>query len=134
MSTNTPQLYPEQLTDISYGAGGAIEIDDSFVGEGAGAAILVPEDGSLGTTWTGGQPFDDGTWQNGAIGVGYETGAQGSAHLLSATNHNSRDGNDVYQLSSGDLSDGSTRSTLTDPTIHKSPVGASGSRLHLDGQ
>ena len=41
--------YPEQLRDISYGAGGAMAIPDSLVGAGAGATILVPSDGSLGT-------------------------------------------------------------------------------------
>ncbi|MBN1854673.1 MAG: chitobiase/beta-hexosaminidase C-terminal domain-containing protein, partial [Pirellulales bacterium] len=73
-------VYPRQLTDISYGAGGDLGIDDSFIAEGAGVAILVPTDGSLGTTWTGGQPFDDSTWQHGTLGVGYDT--EGSTNWL----------------------------------------------------
>jgi hypothetical protein len=66
--------YPRQLSDISYGAGGAMAVPDSLLGAGAGARILLPSDGSLGAEWTGGvEPFDDSLWQAGAIGVGYDT-------------------------------------------------------------
>ncbi|MBN1854672.1 MAG: chitobiase/beta-hexosaminidase C-terminal domain-containing protein, partial [Pirellulales bacterium] len=99
-------IYPKQLTDISYGADGKVEIDDSFIGEGAGAAMLIPTDGLLGTSWTGGQPFDDSSWQDIEIGVGYDVNSQGTTHLLSATNNNSIDPNDVYVLHSGSLFDG----------------------------
>ncbi len=43
----------------------------------APAIVLVPTDGTLGTTWTGGnEPFDDSAWIQGSgktTGVGYET-------------------------------------------------------------
>jgi hypothetical protein len=66
--------YPEQLSDISYGTGGTMAIAETLVDAGAGARVLVPSGGSLGSSWTGGnEPFDDSTWIVGATGVGYDT-------------------------------------------------------------
>ena len=50
------------------------EITSQRISTGAPATALVPNDASLGTTWTGGnEPFDDSTWRNGTTGVGYDT-------------------------------------------------------------
>ena len=63
--------YPQQVADVSYGVG-ITQTDTHFIGPSATAHTLVPTDGSLGNTWT--QPlFNDGNWQTGPTGVGYET-------------------------------------------------------------
>jgi hypothetical protein len=42
-----------------------------LVGEEAAKRVLVPTN-DIGTSWTGGQPFDDTRWLSGTGGVGYE--------------------------------------------------------------
>jgi hypothetical protein len=45
----------------------------SFVTATSPAKALVPTDGSLGLTWTGGvEPFDDNGWTTGRLGVGFD--------------------------------------------------------------
>src|SRR4051812_13908595 len=67
--------YGEQKDDASYGLAQNTQVT-SLVGAAAAARIRVPPDGSLGSTWTA-TNFNDGTWLNGANGVGYETSIAG---------------------------------------------------------
>jgi hypothetical protein len=49
-------------------------IDTTLVSETSTVRSFVPDDDSLGTSWTGGsEPFSDGKWTAGQNGVGYET-------------------------------------------------------------
>ncbi|MEM7396644.1 MAG: chitobiase/beta-hexosaminidase C-terminal domain-containing protein, partial [Verrucomicrobiota bacterium] len=45
--------------------------------EGSGGRYLVPSNGLIGTTWTGGQGFDDSGWSNGQSALGFDTGSGG---------------------------------------------------------
>ena len=63
--------YPEQLTDISYGAV-ATTIDTTLIAPGAPARAIVPADDALGGAWTQ-TSFSDGAWTAGTTGVGYDT-------------------------------------------------------------
>ncbi|MCA9185726.1 MAG: lamin tail domain-containing protein [Planctomycetales bacterium] len=66
--------YPEQLTGVSYGILGFSTADDTLVGSGAPARVLVPQDDTLGSTWTGPDGvFDDSQWTTGTLGVGFDT-------------------------------------------------------------
>src|SRR5262249_26972654 len=47
-------------------------------GSGAPVKVLVPNNGSLGATWTQ-NSFNDSTWTSGTTGVGYETAVPGFA-------------------------------------------------------
>lgn len=50
----------------------SIEAQTILVAEDAAKTVLVPTDGSLGSTWTGGsEPFDDSSWTAGTGSVGY---------------------------------------------------------------
>ena len=64
--------FPEQLEGVSYGIGGTIVVGDTLVGEAASFRVLVPEDDSLGTSWTD-TTLDDSAWTLGSGGVGYDT-------------------------------------------------------------
>jgi hypothetical protein len=45
-----------------------------LIASGATAKALVPTNGALGATWTGGNdPFNDAAWTSGPTGVGFET-------------------------------------------------------------
>ncbi|MGE4286201.1 MAG: lamin tail domain-containing protein [Phycisphaerae bacterium] len=49
--------------------------DSIIVPAGAEASVIVPSDNSLGTSWTGAEPFDDSAWTAGAgstTGIGYD--------------------------------------------------------------
>jgi len=74
----TPK-FPGQLDNISYGIlSSALTWQDLIVADST-VAVLVPSDGSLGTTWT--QPeFDDSAWLLGFNGVGYDVGTPGSGY------------------------------------------------------
>ncbi|MBE0534618.1 MAG: lamin tail domain-containing protein [Phycisphaerae bacterium] len=69
--------YPPQFAGISYGMAapaGVSSMTVDLVREGADALALVPEDGSLGLTWT--EPgFDHSGWKTGRTGVGYDYGS-----------------------------------------------------------
>jgi hypothetical protein len=60
-----------QVSDVAYGVG-VSEATVPLVPTGAPTKVLVPTDGSLGTSWTS-SGFSDSTWTSGATGVGYET-------------------------------------------------------------
>lgn len=50
----------------------SIEAQTILIAEDAAKTVLVPTDGSLGSTWTGGsEPFDDSSWTAGTGSVGY---------------------------------------------------------------
>jgi hypothetical protein len=75
--------FPPQRTDVSFGFGREV-LGNPYVSAGHPAAILVPLNGSLGTTWTGSptqEPFDDSAqagWIQGAVGIGFPAGAGGA--------------------------------------------------------
>lgn len=49
----------------------------TIVAESAPKKALVPENDSIGSTWTGGnEPFNDSLWKSGTGGVGYDTGTE----------------------------------------------------------
>ncbi len=52
-----------------------------LVSEGASARWLVPSDGSLGLDWTASDGFDDGSWNVGATGFGYERSSGYEDHI-----------------------------------------------------
>ena len=67
--------FPAQASDISYGltaSGG----EDPLVSQNSSAKALVPtlsDDQLIGTTWQGASTnFDDTSWQQGPLGVGFE--------------------------------------------------------------
>jgi hypothetical protein len=61
--------FPEQLADISYGS-----VGDVLIASGADARVLVPEDGSLGTSWTEPGFTPGAAWLEGPTAVGYDVG------------------------------------------------------------
>ena len=64
--------YPEQFEDISFGVG-MQEI--SLVTTGNDVSVLIPQDGSLDSTWTGGNEdtfVEDDHWFSGTTAVGYD--------------------------------------------------------------
>lgn len=59
--------YPEQLDNVAYGIG----FDTAqLIASGANAQVLVPANGSLGTTWTT-NGFSPTGWTTGTTGVGF---------------------------------------------------------------
>ncbi len=72
-STEYAPKFPPQVPDLSYGP--VVEATSATpVQPGTAGKVLVPADGSLGTTWTG-AAFDDTTWTAATNGIGFETGA-----------------------------------------------------------
>ncbi|MEN8871815.1 MAG: lamin tail domain-containing protein [Akkermansiaceae bacterium] len=75
--------YPKQEDDISYGRGELMLATENFVTEGDAGKVLVPTDGSLGVTWTGGhEPFSDEAWLGVKTGVGFDTGSGPTGFVL----------------------------------------------------
>jgi hypothetical protein len=62
--------YPQQLQDVSYGLSVDTQVTH-LVNTGASVKVLVPTNGTLGTTWTT-STFNDATWTTGTTGVGYD--------------------------------------------------------------
>lgn len=61
--------YPQQVPDIAYGVP-VVRTETVLSGKNSPAKLLVPTDGSLGSTWTG-QSFSDTSWQDVTTGIGY---------------------------------------------------------------
>ncbi len=77
IATEFAPAFPEQYPDISYG--GAQDVaTNTLVTSGQFVSVLVPPDGSLGSTWRQ-TNFNDSSWISGATGVGYETAVPGLA-------------------------------------------------------
>ena len=55
----------------------------ALVAAAAAARTSIPADAALGTTWTGGVPFDDSAWTAGPTGVGFN----GTQAGFTVTNH-----------------------------------------------
>ena len=71
--------YPRQRPDISYGVGRDL-IVEALAPARSSARVLIPQNDTLGTTWTGGdEPFDDSSWIDGTTGVGYLNSQPGFA-------------------------------------------------------
>ena len=64
--------YPIQFEDASYGLAQLGNTnDETLIDVAANCTVLVPTNGTLGTTWTA-NGFNDATWTSGTTGVGYE--------------------------------------------------------------
>lgn len=73
-ATEFAPYYPPQLADVSYG-GSAQKTVTNLLQPGSSGKVLVPADGSLGTTWT--QPgFADAAWTSAVNGIGFEVSGQ----------------------------------------------------------
>ncbi|MBI4604200.1 MAG: CotH kinase family protein [Planctomycetes bacterium] len=77
--------FPPQRDGYAYGRG--LELAGApLVGSSAPAKVLVPTDGSLGTSWTGGaEPFDDSAargWIAGRLAAGYDLGSEAVEPLV----------------------------------------------------
>ena len=65
--------FPAQARDVSYGLAEVFQVT-RLVAAGSLASALVPTDGSLAASWTGGDElFDEANWISGTTGVGYDT-------------------------------------------------------------
>ncbi len=73
--------FPPQITDVSYGLS---EVTTSVLlsGETATARYRLPDNASLGLTWTA-RDFDDAAWSTAAQGLGFETLPSAFAPYLS---------------------------------------------------
>src|SRR6266496_552778 len=69
--------FPQQYPDISYGAAQDVTTNP-LITTGQFASVLIPPDGTLGSTWRQ-TNFDDSSWLSGVTGVGYETAVPGFA-------------------------------------------------------
>ena len=65
--------YPPQIPDLSYGPAAQTTVITA-IAQGAAGKVMVPADGSLGTSWTS-PAFDDSAWTAATNGIGFETGA-----------------------------------------------------------
>lgn len=72
-ATEFAPAYPPQIPDKSYGPAAQATVTTA-IAQGASGKVLVPADGSLGTTWTG-EAFDDSAWTAATNGIGFESGA-----------------------------------------------------------
>jgi hypothetical protein len=64
--------FGQQNQDVSYGLASVTTQQEPLVTANAAARALVPADNSLALTWTA-SGFDDGAWQSGTSGVGYDS-------------------------------------------------------------
>lgn len=70
-STEFSPAYPPQTTDISYARNESPGNQIILLNNNAPAKALVPEDNSLGLSWTH-VDFNDNSWKSGRTGVGYD--------------------------------------------------------------
>ena len=63
-------IFPAQSADQSYGINWTVET--TVIPTNVACKAWVPADGALGTTWVHRAGFNDGAWQTGTSGVGYE--------------------------------------------------------------
>ncbi len=70
--------FPNQVTDVSYGVLDAFRTTETLVSTSSQVRTLIPQDGTLGTTWTSAE-YDDSAWPlddfgaQGTQGVGFDT-------------------------------------------------------------
>ena len=125
--------FPPQHEDVSYGVSTS-GVDTQLLGPGTSSRVLVPTNGSLGTTWTAPGYVPDASWQTGPIGVGYTsdpTAPPSTTVLQVDFNDRANAGNTQSGFSSFVLtgSDGTTQSTTTRPfgSVSVTLTGAGGS-------
>lgn len=84
VATEFAPTFPEQFPDISYGYAQMI-VTNTLIAVGANGRVLVPLDGSLGSTWTQ-LGFNDTGWAGAVSGLGYQSVVAGFAvsNFLSA--------------------------------------------------
>lgn len=111
--------FPPQHEDVSYGVSTS-GVQTQLLGSGTSSLVLVPTNGSLGTTWTAPSYVPDVSWQTGPIGVGYTSDptAPPSTTVLQV-DFNDRANNGAANAQTGFSSfiiagsDGATQSTTT---------------------
>ena len=72
-ATEFAPAYPPQVPDLAYGFAAKVTTAKAIT-QGAAGRVLVPRDGSLGSTWRS-RDFDDSSWSPAVNGIGFETGA-----------------------------------------------------------
>src|SRR6266545_929315 len=77
VATEFAPAFPQQYPDISYGVG-QDATTNLLAAVGAPTKVLIPANGTLGSTWTQ-NGFNDTGWISGTTGVGYETAVPGFA-------------------------------------------------------
>jgi hypothetical protein len=83
--------FPPQYYDIAYGLDDATisTTNETLIQEYVTAKALIPVDGLLDTTWTGGnEPFDDSGWIAGSTGIGYGYGTLINLDVTAMQNNN----------------------------------------------
>lgn len=66
--------FPPQYTDVSYGLAETATVTATLVDSSTPVQVLIPTNGTLGTTWTQISFLPSGSWINGSgMGVGYDT-------------------------------------------------------------
>jgi len=77
VATEFAPTFPEQFPDVSYGYAQTV-VTNTLVPTGTIGRVLVPADGTLGSTWiqTG---FSDSAWTSAASGIGFQTVVAGFA-------------------------------------------------------
>lgn len=72
VTTEFTPSYPPQIPDRSYGPVAQATVSTA-IQAGATGKVLVPTDGSLGTSWIAAS-YDDSAWTTATNGIGFETG------------------------------------------------------------
>ena len=77
VATEFAPTFPEQFPDVSYGYAQTV-VTNTLVATGASGRLLVPPDGTLGSTWTQ-AGFSDSGWPIATSGIGFQTAVAGFA-------------------------------------------------------
>ncbi|MEX0641701.1 MAG: lamin tail domain-containing protein, partial [Pirellulales bacterium] len=64
--------YPPQRANVSYGSTQQINVTELVGFDSTGKLLVQSSNGGLGTSWTGGAPFNDSAWMNITTGVGFK--------------------------------------------------------------
>ena len=111
-SVSQYEAYPILGEDQSYGVVRPVG-DAAYFGDGSQGRRLIPTDGSLGDTWTGGETaFDDSAWIEGPSGFGYET-QPGSSEFVVTCAHSTQL---IESLAQADSALSGNSATLTHTT------------------
>lgn len=106
--------YPSQLTDISFGFDQTVSVNQ-ISSPSATARYFVPQNNTLGTTWTA-PNFDDASWQLGTAGLGYQQTVPG--FTVQDAKSNGRIVNLSEAISALDGTGQASQTILISPTIN----------------
>ena len=120
--------FPAQREDVAFGVAREV-LPGTLVTQGSAVRALIPANGDLGSSWTGGnEPFSDEGWISGVAGAGYDQAPPTAGGLVASWDFNDASNAAVALDSSGNARHGTVENGAAFTADAAGRTGAAGDR------